>query len=206
MASLNKVLLLGNLTREPELRYTPGGSAVCEFGIATNRKYTANNQEKEEVCFVDIVVWGKQAESVNRFLSKGSPALIEGRLQFDQWDDKESGKKRSKLRVTAERVQFIGGKGGNDSVNEGQGSYAAPQPKSNYPQQPSQAPQQQQPAAAPQPQAAPAPQQQAAVGYQQPVAPPQQAQVPPQQPYNQAPPAMPNAPFNVGQMDDDIPF
>jgi single-strand DNA-binding protein len=109
MASLNKVFLLGNLTRAPELRYTPGGMAVCEFGLAVNRKFTSNNQEKEETCFVNIVVWGKQGESCQRYLEKGSTAMIEGRLQYDQWDDRETGKKRSTLRVVAERVQFIGG-------------------------------------------------------------------------------------------------
>ena len=108
MASLNKVFLVGNLTRLPNLRYTPGGSAVCELGLAVNRKFVANGQEKEETCFVDIVVWGKQAELCNRFLDKGSAALVEGRLQLDQWEDKESNAKRSRLRVVAERVQFLG--------------------------------------------------------------------------------------------------
>jgi len=108
MSSLNKVFLLGNLTREPELRYTPGGSAVGEFGLAVNRKFN----DKEEVCFVDIVVWGKQAETCHRYLEKGVSVLIEGRLQLDQWQDKESGAKRSRLRVVAERVQFLG-RGGN---------------------------------------------------------------------------------------------
>ena len=104
MASLNKVFLLGNLTRVPELRYTPSGAAVCEFGLAVNRKYVSNNQEKDETCFVNIVVWGKQGESCQRYLEKGSAAMIEGRLQFDQWDDRDTGKKRSTLRVVAERV------------------------------------------------------------------------------------------------------
>ncbi len=134
MASLNKVFLLGNLTRVPELRYTPNGVAVCEFGLATNRKYVANNQEKEEVCFVNIVVWGKQGESCQRYLEKGSTAMIEGRLQFDQWDDRETGKKRSTLRVVAERVQFIGGRrdGGSQAPQQGD-AYQAPQ--SQAPQQ-----------------------------------------------------------------------
>jgi len=115
MASLNKVFLLGNLTRVPELRYTPSGAAVCEFGLAVNRKYVSNNQEKDETCFVNIVVWGKQGESCQRYLEKGSLAMIEGRLQFDQWDDRETGKKRSTLRVVAERVQFVGGRQGQQS-------------------------------------------------------------------------------------------
>ena len=105
MASLNKVFLLGNLTRDPDLRYTPSGSAVCEFGIAVSRRFSANGAEQDEVCFVDIVVWSKQAENCKQYLSKGSPALIEGRLQFDQWEDRNGGGKRSRLRVLAERVQ-----------------------------------------------------------------------------------------------------
>jgi single-strand DNA-binding protein len=127
MASLNKVILLGNLTRVPELRYTPGGAAVCEFGLAMNRKYTSNGQEKEETCFVNITVWGKQGESCQRYLEKGSLALVEGRLQYDQWDDRDTGKKRSTLRVVAERVQFVGGRpeGGNDSYGQSNG-YQAP--------------------------------------------------------------------------------
>lgn len=120
MASLNKVFLLGNLTRAPELRYTPGGMAVCEFGLAVNRRYMSNNQEKEETCFVNIVVWGKQGESCQRYLEKGSSAMVEGRLQLDQWDDRETGKKRSMLRVVAERVQFVGGARRED------GAYQAP--------------------------------------------------------------------------------
>ncbi|MDD5697209.1 MAG: single-stranded DNA-binding protein [Victivallaceae bacterium] len=122
MASLNKVFLLGNLTRSPELRYTPGGAAVCEFGLAVNRRYITNNQEKEETCFINIVVWGKQGESCQRFLEKGSTALVEGRLQYDQWDDRDTGKKRSTLRVVAERIQFIGGVRRDD----GQGDYQTP--------------------------------------------------------------------------------
>lgn len=109
MASLNKVLLMGNLTREPELRYTPNTNyAVCEFGLAiNNRRRDANGQDKEETCFVDIVVWGNQAQSCSRFLQKGSCVLIEGRLLYEQWTERESQKKRSRLRVTADRVQFI---------------------------------------------------------------------------------------------------
>ena len=108
MASLNKVLLMGNLTRNPEIRYTPGGSAVCEFGMAMNRRFMqANGQEKDETCFVDITVWGKQAESSSRFLQKGSSVFVEGRLVYDQWTEKETGNKRSRLRIYAERVQFL---------------------------------------------------------------------------------------------------
>jgi single-strand DNA-binding protein len=122
MASLNKVLLMGNLTREPEVRHTPSGSAVCELGLAVSRKYMSNNQEQEEVCFVDITVWGKQAESCGRYLEKGAPVLIEGRLQLDQWQDKTSGANRSKLRVVAERVQFMP-RGNRDQSSGGGGNY-----------------------------------------------------------------------------------
>ena len=109
MPSLNKVFLMGNLTRDPELRYTPGGSAVAEFGLAVNRRYTTGNgEQKDETTFVDIVVWGKQAETCQRYLQRGAGVFIEGRLLFDQWTEKESQKKRSRLRVVAERFQFIG--------------------------------------------------------------------------------------------------
>ena len=112
MASLNKVLLIGNLTRDPELRYLSGSnSAVCEFGIAINRRFMqASGQEKDETCFLEIVVWGKQAETCSRFLQKGSTAFIEGRLVYDQWTEKDTQKKRSRIRVTAERVQFLSGR------------------------------------------------------------------------------------------------
>ncbi|MBN2640802.1 MAG: single-stranded DNA-binding protein [Victivallales bacterium] len=123
MAALNKVLLIGNLTREPELRYTPGGAAVCEFGLAMNRKFSANGQDREETCFVDIVVWGKQAESCNRYLEKGAPAFIEGRLSYEQWQDRDTNAKRSRLRVVAERVQFLGSRGGSDKGGDGGQSY-----------------------------------------------------------------------------------
>lgn len=106
-ASFNKVLLMGNLTRNPELRQIPGGSSVCEFGLAVNRRYSVNGNDREETTFVDIIVWGRTAESCSRFLQKGSSAFIEGRLQLDQWED-QSGSKRSRLRVVAENVQFIG--------------------------------------------------------------------------------------------------
>jgi single-strand DNA-binding protein len=112
MASLNKVLLIGNLTRDPELRYLSGSnSAVCEFGIAINRRFMQNGgQEKDETCFLEIVVWGKQAETCSRFLQKGSTVFIEGRLVYDQWTEKDTQKKRSRVRVTAERVQFLSGR------------------------------------------------------------------------------------------------
>jgi len=123
MASLNKVLLMGNLTRDPELRYIPSGTAVAEFGLAINREYQdkGSGEKKEDVCFVDITVWGKQAEICNQYLTKGRPVFVEGRLQFDSWEGKE-GEKRSKLRVVGERVQFLGGR----KDGEGGGGGGAP--------------------------------------------------------------------------------
>ena len=114
MASLNKVFLLGNLTRDPELRYTPRGTAVCDVGMAVNRSYTgADGASREETCFVDLVFWGKQAELVNQYLKKGSTALVEGRLQLDRWETAD-GQKRSRLRVVCDNVQFLGRPRGAD--------------------------------------------------------------------------------------------
>ena len=109
MAALNKVMLIGNLTRDPELRYIPSGTAVVKLGLAVNREYMdrTSGEKKEDVCFVDITVWGKQAEACNQYLSKGRPVFVEGRLEFSTWESKE-GEKRSKLEVVADRVQFLG--------------------------------------------------------------------------------------------------
>lgn len=106
MASLNKVILLGNLTRDPELRYTPSGTAVSTFGLAMNRRYRQGDEWKEEVCFVDVVTYGRQAETAGEYLSKGSMALIEGRLQWRSWES-ETGQKRSKHEVVASNIQFM---------------------------------------------------------------------------------------------------
>ena len=111
MASFNKVLLMGNLTRDPELRFTSNGSALAKFGLAVSRKYKAGEEWKEEVCFVDITVWGKQAENCAEYLSKGRPVFIDGRLQFSSWET-DDGQKRSKLEVVANMVQFLGQGGG----------------------------------------------------------------------------------------------
>ena len=109
MASFNKVILLGNLTRDPEVRYTPKGTAVTELGMAVNRVYTAENGEKrEEMTFVDVTLWGRTAEIAGEYLKKGRPVFIEGRLQLDTWDDKQSGQKRSKLKVVGEGLQLLG--------------------------------------------------------------------------------------------------
>jgi single-strand DNA-binding protein len=199
MASLNKVILLGNLTREPELRYTPGGAAVCEFGLAMNRRFVANGQDKEETCFVDVVVWGKQAESCGRFLEKGAQALVEGRLQLDQWEDRDSGSKRSRLRVVAERVQFMSRSRGADQDQQG-GQY---QQKGQYQQNQSYGQQAQAPYGQSQ-QNQPYGQQGngGQYGGQQ----PKQQQYGAQQGQNKFPP-MPEDAFNVGDdTEDDIPF
>jgi single-strand DNA-binding protein len=109
MASFNKVILLGNLTRDPEVRYTPKGSAVCDLGIAVNRVYTTDSGEKrEEVTYVDVVLWTRLAEIAGEYLKKGRPVFIEGRLQMDSWDDKQTGQKRTKLRVVGETMQLLG--------------------------------------------------------------------------------------------------
>jgi single-strand DNA-binding protein len=109
MASYNKVLLMGNLTRDPEVRYTPKGTAVCTMGLAVNETYTtASGEQKEEVVFVDVEVFGRTAENVGQYLSKGRPVFVDGHLRLDSWDDKETGKKRQKLKVVAFRVQFLG--------------------------------------------------------------------------------------------------
>jgi single-strand DNA-binding protein len=108
MASLNKVLLIGNLTRAPELRHTASGSAVADLRLAVNRNYTTQSGEKrEEACFLTVVVWGKQAESCVEYLDKGSPIFVEGRLQTRDWEAKDGGK-RSATEIVAERVQFLG--------------------------------------------------------------------------------------------------
>ena len=108
-ASLNKAMLIGNLTRDVELKYTASGAAVANFGLAVNRTYTNSDGEKtEEVCFIDMVAWNRLAEVAGEYLSKGSPVFVEGRLQMDSWEDQD-GKKRSKLKVIAQNIQFLGG-------------------------------------------------------------------------------------------------
>ena len=145
MASFNKVILLGNLTRDPEIRYTPKGSAVCDLGLAVNRVYTLDSGEKrEEVTFVDVVLWARLAEIAGEYLKKGRPVFIEGRLQLDTWDDKQSGQKRSKLRVIGETMQLLGSRpsgGGGESGDEDRqsrsgGKTSAPPPKAAAPAAP----------------------------------------------------------------------
>lgn len=114
MAYLNKVFLIGNLTRDPELRVTPKGTAICQFGLAVNRQFKdESGQTRDETAFIDIEAWGKQGELVSKYLTKGSPAMVEGRLKLDQWEDKQSGQKRSKLKVVLENVQFLSSRGGS---------------------------------------------------------------------------------------------
>ncbi len=141
MASFNKVILLGNLTRDPEVRYTPKGSAVCDLGIAVNRVYTTDSGEKrEEVTYVDVVLWARLAEIAGEYLKKGRPVFIEGRLQMDTWDDKQSGQKRTKLRVVGESMQLLGSRPagggaaaettGEDRQTTAGGKASTPPPKS----------------------------------------------------------------------------
>ncbi len=119
MANFNKVFLMGNLTRDPELRYTPKGMAIAKLGLAVNRHWTTEGGEKkEEVTFVDVDAFGRQAEVISQYLKKGRPIFVEGRLRLDQWDDKQTGQKRTKLGVVLDGFQFL------DSGNRGEGTGA----------------------------------------------------------------------------------
>jgi single-strand DNA-binding protein len=112
MPSFNKVILMGNLTRDPQLKHLPNNLVVAEFGLACNRRYrTAAGEDKEEVAFVDCAAFGRQAETIGQYCTKGKPLFVEGRLKYDSWDDKSGNGKRSKLTVTVENFQFIGAKG-----------------------------------------------------------------------------------------------
>lgn len=122
MASLNKVMLIGNLTRDPELRYTPKGMAVTEIGLAVNRTYSVENEKREEVTFIDVTFWGKGAEIIAQYMKKGRPLYVEGRLRLDSWDDKTTGQKRSRLTVTGEEFQFLGSRDGAGGGG-GEGNY-----------------------------------------------------------------------------------
>ena len=127
MASLNKVFLLGNLTRDPDLRGFSNGQNVCDLGLAVSRRFMSNGQEQEETCFVDVVVWGKAASNCRQYLSKGSQVMVEGRLQLDSWDDRNGGGRRTKLRVVAENIQFM-----NRRRDENQGAGQGYQQNNNY--------------------------------------------------------------------------
>ncbi|QDU46660.1 Single-stranded DNA-binding protein [Symmachiella dynata] len=139
MASYNRVILIGNLTRDPEVRYIPSGTAVSELGLAVNRTWfdKQSNSRKEETTFVDVTLWGREAEVAGEYLSKGRPVLIEGRLQLDTWEDKQSGQRRSKLRVVCERMQMLGsrgdgGGGGGGRSGGGGGGYSGSSSQSGY--------------------------------------------------------------------------
>ncbi len=130
MANFNKVILAGNLTRDPELRYTPSGKAIAKFGMAINRNWTSETGEKkEEVTFVDIDTFGRQAEVISQYFKKGKPILIEGRLRLDQWDDKQTGQKRSRLGVVLESFSFLDSGRGEPGGGGGGGGMAASAPR-----------------------------------------------------------------------------
>jgi single-strand DNA-binding protein len=134
MASFNRVILAGNLTRDPQLSYTPSNTPVCEFGMAMNRKWRGQDgNTKEEVCFVDVTAYAKGGEIINQYMSKGKPILVEGRLRYRQWTDKE-GKNRSRLDVVVDNFQFLGGPPGG-----GQGQQQRP-PAAARPGAPAEAP------------------------------------------------------------------
>jgi single-strand DNA-binding protein len=146
MANLNKVMLIGNLTRDPELRVTPKGTAICTFSLAVNRKFRdESGADREEVTYVDIEAWGKSGENISKYCTKGRPLFVEGRLRLDQWEDKNTKEKRSRMKVVCENFQFLGsgrGDGGAPGAGEGgEGRFSGPQSR---------------PASAPRP-AAPAP-------------------------------------------------
>ncbi len=140
MPNLNKVQLMGNITRDPEVRYTPKGTAVTDIGLAINRNYsTDDGDRREETTFVDITFWGRQAEVIGEYMKKGRPLYVEGRLQLDQWEDKNTGQQRSRLKVIGDNFQFLGGRdeGGQRGGGQGQQSsqQGAPQQQSQQSQQ-----------------------------------------------------------------------
>ena len=150
MPNLNKVMLIGNLTRDPEVKFTPKGTAIAELGLAINRTWKNESGEKqEETTFVDVTLWGRQAEIAKEYLTKGRPVYIEGRLQLDSWDDKQTGQKRTKLKVTGEQMQLLGGRdgasGGGGGGYSGGDRASASSSTDEYDQRPSR-PQQSRPA------------------------------------------------------------
>jgi single-strand DNA-binding protein len=132
MPSFNRVTLIGNLTRDPETRDLPSGTTLCEFGLAMTRHYkTAGGDDREETCFIDCTAFGKQAEVLSQYVSKGRPLFVEGRLKYDQWDDKNGGGKRSKVSVIVENFQFLGSRedSGNANRRESSGLYDNVKPR-----------------------------------------------------------------------------
>lgn len=148
MANLNRVLLIGNLTRDPELRVTPKGNSICQFGLAVNRTFKDGaGQSREETTFIDVEAWGRQGEVISKYCAKGRALFVEGRLRFDQWDDKTTGQKRSRLSVVLENFQFIGsgrgdgpGSSEEDAAMSGGGSGGSPERHSPPPRAPRPAP------------------------------------------------------------------
>lgn len=139
MANLNKVMLIGNLTRDPELRVTPKGTAICTFSLAVNRKFKdESGGEREEVTYVDIEAWGKAGENISKYCTKGRPLFVEGRLRLDQWEDKNTKEKRSRMKVVCENFQFLGsgrGEGGGGGEGGESRSYS-PAPRASAPSRP----------------------------------------------------------------------
>ena len=135
MASFNRVIIAGNLTRDVEVRFLPSGQAVAEVSLAVNEKWTAKDGEKKEVCnFIDCTLWGKTAELAGQYLAKGSSVLFEGKLKQDTWEDKTTGDKRSKLKVTVDHMQFLGGGKGGEAGQQGAGRTKSPEPPADYSQ------------------------------------------------------------------------
>jgi len=134
MANLNKTFSIGNLTRDPELKFTAKGTAVCDIGLTINRKFKTDNGMQEETTFLDITFWGKQAETLAQYAQKGAQLYVEGRLQMDTWDDKETGKNRSKLKITGEQFQFLGSR--NEAAEATPMSQAPAKPRGNASVQP----------------------------------------------------------------------
>ena len=125
MANLNKVMLIGNLTRDPELRVTPKGTAICQFSLAVNRKFKdESGGEREEVTYIDIEAWSKQGETIAKYVTKGRPLFVEGRLKLDQWEDKTTKEKRSRMKVVLENFQFLGGGRSEGGAPGGEGGEA----------------------------------------------------------------------------------
>lgn len=118
MPNLNLVLLMGNLTRDPEVKYTTSGTPIASFGLAVNRTYMVGEEKRQEVTFLDIEFWGKQAEALGKYVHKGDPLHITGRLKLDQWEDKQTGQKRSKIRVIGEQFQFLKNKEGGSHTHD----------------------------------------------------------------------------------------
>lgn len=127
MPALNKVLLMGNLTRDPELRVTPKGTPICQFALAINRQFKMESGEsREEVIYVDVEAWGKQGETIAKYCTKGRPLYVEGRLKLDQWEDKNTKEKRSRMKVVLEQFQFLGeGRSGGTPAGAGEAPSAA---------------------------------------------------------------------------------